>query len=112
MLRFLVVVRKNWGGNRTERGARAQAVLTSILATAKQQSKNPMDLLVELLCSSEKEKLLNIVPPAQVPKVVMQTSAPALEVSAKTHSPAHADIPMWPELLSSPPVTRSIFSSA
>ena len=112
MLRFLVVVRKNWGGNRTERGARAQAVLTSILATAKQQSKNPMELLVELLCSSEKEKLLNIVPPAQVPKVVMQTSAPALEVSAKMHSPAHADIPMLPELLSSPPGTRSIFSSA
>jgi len=28
------------------------------------------------------------------------------------HSPAHADIPMLPELLSSPSVIRSIFSSA
>ena len=57
VLRFLVTVRKNWGGNRTENGARAQAVLTSILATAKQQGKNAMDLLVELLSSPDKEKL-------------------------------------------------------
>lgn len=63
MLRFLVVVRKNWGGNRTGKGAHAQAVLTSILATAKQQGKNAMDLLVGLLCSPEKGKLLDIVAP-------------------------------------------------
>jgi transposase len=68
MLRFLVVVRKNWGGNRTQRGARAQAVLTSILATAKQQGKNAMDLLVELLCSSDPSKILAIVPAIQLPK--------------------------------------------
>jgi transposase len=65
VLRFLVVVRKNWGGNRTEKGARAQAVLTSILATAKQQDKNPIDLLVELLCSRDKKTVLNIVPLSQ-----------------------------------------------
>ena len=62
MIRFLVVVRKNWGGNRTEKGARAQAVLTSILATAKQQGKNAMDLLIDLFCSPDKKKLMDIVP--------------------------------------------------
>jgi len=30
-IRALIGARKNWGGNRTERGARAQKVLTSIL---------------------------------------------------------------------------------
>ena len=65
ILRFLVVVRKNWGGNRTEEGARAQAVLTSILGSAKQQGKNPIDLLVELLCSPEREKVLDLLPPFQ-----------------------------------------------
>jgi len=65
ILRFLVVVRKNWGGNRTEQGARAQAVLTSILGSAKQQGKNPIDLLVELLCSPEREKVLDLLPPFQ-----------------------------------------------
>ena len=62
MLRFLVVVRKNWGGNRTEQGARAQAVLTSILATAKQQDRDPMELLVDLLCCPNKQNILEIVP--------------------------------------------------
>ncbi len=65
MLRFLVMVRKNWGGNRTEQGARAQAVLTSILATAKQQGRHPVDLLVELLCSPDYQKVLDIATPAQ-----------------------------------------------
>jgi transposase len=65
ILRFLVVVRKNWGGNRTEEGARAQAILTSILGSAKQQGKNPIDLRVELLCSPEREKVLDLLPPFQ-----------------------------------------------
>jgi hypothetical protein len=38
-IRALIGARENWGGNRTERGARAQKVLTSILQTAKQQRK-------------------------------------------------------------------------
>jgi transposase len=77
VLRFLVTVRKNWGGNRTENGARAQAVLTSILATAKQQGKNAMDLLVELLCSPDKEKLLSIVPPTTEPHEDSSPAPPA-----------------------------------
>ena len=62
-IRALIGARKNWGGNRTQNGARAQAVLTSILQTAKQQGKNPFDVVVELLCCSEKQKILDLVPP-------------------------------------------------
>jgi len=61
-IRALIGARKNWGGNRTERGALAQAVVTSILQTAKRQGKPPFDVLVELLCSPDPEKILGIVP--------------------------------------------------
>src|SRR5207302_8345431 len=50
------------------RGARAQAVLTSILQTAKQQGKKPFDVLLELLCSRDKHQILDLVPvPPEVP---------------------------------------------
>ena len=61
-LRPLVVARKNWGGNRTDKGARAQVVLSSILASARQQGKNPLDVLIELLVSKDKNKILTLVP--------------------------------------------------
>jgi transposase len=61
-IRALIGARKNWGGNRTERGARAQAVLTSILQTAKQQGKNLFDVVVELLCGRDKQNVLDLVP--------------------------------------------------
>jgi hypothetical protein len=61
-VRALIGARKNWGGNRTQNGARAQAVLTSILQTAKQQDKNPIDIVVELLYCREKKKILDLVP--------------------------------------------------
>jgi transposase len=61
-IRALIGARKNWGGNRTSRGARAQAVLTSILQTAQQQGKKPFDVLVELLCCRDKHKILDLVP--------------------------------------------------
>jgi transposase len=64
-LRPLVVARKNWGGNRTDNGARAQAVLSSILATARQQGKNPLDVLIDLLVSPDKSKILDLVPSCQ-----------------------------------------------
>src|SRR5438309_9324035 len=64
----LIGARKNWGGNRTPRGARAQAVLTSILQTAKQQGKKPFDVLLELHCSRDKHQILDLVPvPPEVP---------------------------------------------
>src|SRR5215469_9515386 len=61
-IRALIGARKNWGGNRTPRGARAQAVLTSLLQTAKQQGKKPFDVLVELLGGRDKHKILDLVP--------------------------------------------------
>jgi transposase len=61
VMRILVMIRKNWGGNRTEQGAREQAVLTSVLCTAKQQDKDVFALLVDLLRSAE-PKLLDILP--------------------------------------------------
>jgi transposase len=62
VMRILVMIRKNWGGNRTEKGARVQAVLTSVLCTAKQQDKDAFALLVDLLRSAE-PKLLDLLPP-------------------------------------------------
>jgi len=64
-IRALIGARKNWGGNRTQKGARAQAVLTSILQTAKQQGQNPFDVVVELLCGRDPDKILAIVPPGR-----------------------------------------------
>jgi hypothetical protein len=60
-----MIARKNWSGNQTEKGARAQAVLTSLLQTAKQQGKNPLDLLIELLLGNEQAKILALVPPTR-----------------------------------------------
>lgn len=62
VMRILVMIRKNWGGNRTEKGAQAQAILTSVLCTARQQDKDLFQLLVDLLRSPE-PKLLDILPP-------------------------------------------------
>lgn len=64
-IRALIGARKNWGGNRTQRGARAQAILTSIFQTAKQQGKNPFDVVVQLLCGRDKNKVLDLVPVSQ-----------------------------------------------
>jgi hypothetical protein len=61
VMRILVMIRKNWGGNRTTKGARTQAVLTSILCTAKQQDKDLFALIVDLLRSAE-PKLLDLIP--------------------------------------------------
>ena len=64
VMRLLVVIRKNWGGNRTGNGARAQAVLTSILCTARQQDKDVFALFTDLLRSPE-AKVLDLVPPVR-----------------------------------------------
>jgi len=62
VMRILVMIRKNWGGNRTEKGARAQAILSSVLCTARQQDKDVFQLLVDLLRSPQ-PKVLDILPP-------------------------------------------------
>ena len=44
-IRPAVVNRKVWGGNRTGKGAQAQAILTSVLATAAQHARDLLPLL-------------------------------------------------------------------
>jgi hypothetical protein len=70
----MVVARKNWGGNRTEKGARAQAVLTSILQTAQQQGKKPLEVLIALLVGKDQAKTLDLVLPT---REIPQDSSPA-----------------------------------
>jgi transposase len=80
VMRILVMIRKNWGGNRTAKGARTQAVLTSILCTAKQQDKDLFALIVDLLRSAE-PKLLDLIPELAVQTALgsagKQPTAPA-----------------------------------
>jgi transposase len=48
-IRPAVVCRKAWGGNRTWTGAVTWQVLSSVLATAHLQQRDPVTLLVSLL---------------------------------------------------------------
>ena len=48
-IRFGVILRKVWGGNRTWLGARAQAVLMSVWRTCWQRGQNALDFLSQLL---------------------------------------------------------------
>ncbi len=123
VMRMLVVIRKNWGGNRTKNGARAQAVLTSVLCTARQQDKDVFELLTDLL-RSRQPKLLDILP--QVEAVTGTGSnrvdavatdgraaegAPAAAALTETRLPGLAAISVLPGGLPSVE-TRPLFSSA
>jgi transposase len=48
-IRFSVILRKVWGGNRTWVGARAQPVLMSVWRTGWQQGRSTLDFLSQLL---------------------------------------------------------------
>jgi transposase len=48
-IRFGVILRKVWGGNRTWTGARAQSVLMSVWRTCWQQGRSALDFLSRLL---------------------------------------------------------------
>jgi transposase len=48
-IRFGVILRKVWGGNRTWAGARAQSVLMSVWRTCWQQGRSGVDFLSQLL---------------------------------------------------------------
>jgi transposase len=89
-IRALIGARKNWGGNRTPNGARAQAVLTSLLQTARQQGKNPFDVVVELLCCREKHQVLDDLVPS--PGAVLQDSSPAPPPPVGVHVSADTDL--------------------
>jgi transposase len=91
-LRPLVVARKNWGGNRTEKGARTQAVLSSILSSAQQQGKNPLEVLIELLVSKDKDKILDLVPPRRgAPSNSSSAPRPEAAVAHHSRSPSRAE---------------------
>jgi transposase len=121
VMRLLVVIRKNWGGNRTQNGARAQAVLTSILLTARQRDKDVFELLTDLLRSPQ-PKLLDILPEVEAVTGSNRVDAvatggraavgrPAADGLAEMGSPGLADVSVLPGWL---PLaeTRPIFSSA
>jgi hypothetical protein len=94
-IRALVGARKNWGGNRTQNGAHAQAVLTSLLQTAKQQGKNPFDAMVELLCSREPGTILDLVPSTR------ETGADSSPAPPRVVAPAHFRAPSLADLAAS-----------
>lgn len=48
-IRPAVVNRKVWGGNRTQAGAQAQGILTSVLQTCQQQAKQAVDFVSQTL---------------------------------------------------------------
>ena len=121
VMRLLVVIRKNWGGNRSQRGARAQAVLTSILLTARQQDKDVFVLLTEVL-RSPRPKLLDILPEVEAVTGSNQADAaapvgraagggPAAGALAEMRLPDLADVSVLPGWLPSAE-TRPMFSSA
>jgi transposase len=111
VMRILVMIRKNWGGNRTKKGARTQAVLTSILCTAKQQDKDAFALLVDLLRSAA-PKLLDLLPKEVLTNQPgSQGNAPAIRKSFDPPDP----IPFLQSvdgLVLQPTETPPIFNSA
>ena len=62
-VRWMVIARKVWGGNRTWAGAQTQQILVSVLRTCWQQDKDPFPRLISLLCSP-RGAILDIVPGA------------------------------------------------
>jgi len=62
-IRWMVLARKVWGGNRTWAGAQTQQILVSVLRTCWQQDKDPFPRIV-LLLRSPRSQILDIVPGA------------------------------------------------
>jgi len=86
-IRALIGARKNWGGNRTQNGAHAQAVLTSLLQTAKQQGKNPFDVMVDLLCRPEPRPILDLAPSTREPRADSSPAPPLAVAPDRVHAP-------------------------
>ena len=59
-IRPAAVIRKVWGGNRTFNGAETQQILMSVLRSSRQQCKDPVPLLTDLL-RSPRPYVLDIV---------------------------------------------------
>lgn len=45
-LRPVIVNRKSWGGNQTRKGADTQQILSSVIRTARQQHKDPLEVMI------------------------------------------------------------------
>ena len=73
-MRPAVVNRKTSGGNRSEKGADARGILTSVFRTARQQGREPVALMVKLLHSSRPIDLGLARLPA--PRASRQTGGP------------------------------------
>jgi hypothetical protein len=63
-LRPAVVMRKITGGNRSEAGARAWAILASVMKTAQQQGRDVLDTIKALLRGTWSGKTPAIITPA------------------------------------------------
>jgi transposase len=57
-LRPAVVNRKVWGGNRTPAGAEAQSILMSVLRTCRQQQRNSLEFISQVLCGHPQQLAL------------------------------------------------------
>jgi transposase len=57
-LRPAVVNRKVWGGNRTDPGAQAQSILMSVLRTCRQQGRDALTFISQILCGQQPELTL------------------------------------------------------
>ena len=86
-IRALIGARKNWGGNRTQTGAHAQAVLTSLIQTAKQQGKNPFHVMVQLLCGREPRTILALVPSTRETRSDSSPAPPPALVADRFRAP-------------------------
>lgn len=62
-VRWMVIARKVWGGNRTWAGAQTQQILVSVMRTCWQQDQDPFAYLI-LLQRSRDTKILDLVPAA------------------------------------------------
>lgn len=59
-IRPQVCMRKNWGGNKSEAGARAAAILGSVLRTSTQRGANPIDVLMAIATSDGQRNGLDL----------------------------------------------------
>lgn len=66
-IRPAVINRKTSGGTRTPEGSQAQAVLMSALRTFQQHQVGPLEILPQILCSSQPLSLDSVLPPPQPP---------------------------------------------
>jgi len=66
-IRPAVINRKMSGGTRTPEGSQAQAVLMSALRTFQQHQVSPLEILPQILCSSQPLSLDSVLPPRQPP---------------------------------------------